>query len=582
MHGTLSPDTDFKNRYIYPSPDFERQPENSIVISESDYDECLKELKDIPESPLLKTLENPCLIIGKSFTWQDLSFLYALRATREKRNKRAYMITPSLALDEELNLENLGIQPLVINMPVPSMREDGHFYVGFVKALLELFPKYREIYNQQIVDFAYEQNLIRAPHFVTLGLAAHNTLGRMQYFGDIGDRKNPKYILPSEGRRNLRLEAKDYAGGPALTALGVFASLDWEKKYQPSIISTVGNDIYKQVVLDFCKQFRIDVDGLSETASNTWQSTVLIHESRTHDKKIYPGQRIFLDRGFEKPLFLSKGVEEQFEAQLDHTQPNLRLVYFDKFLALPYPFNPDEMNREGLLMKNEYLLEEIITDREDVDILYETGGGGSQRLIVEKRLGKYINIFTAGFPFFVRNILSHSTRKAHRGLDRFSQDDWFQAEFGEETLAIERIFEILKVTPFEERKSWFVPPSDWIVAGKERVGRKHNRRWLVVTLHHYGALAIDLNAEKAWYCSIPFDAQQTQNTAGAGDVFRGAFCYALLRFGENSQKNNTFEDTLLLNCTKFANKIAFEKCAVYDMNDAYQMMGSFSKKYLPS
>ena len=580
MHGTLSPDLNWQNNYFYTSAHYHSHPEESIVIFESDYDDCLKELQSKNESLLFRALENPCLIIGKSFAWQDLSFLYALRFTRKKRDRRAYLITPSLSTEEKLNLHNLGITPLVINLP--SSKEDGHFYVGFVKAMLELFPEYQKTYQKGIMGFAHENNLIRAPHIVALGLAAYNLMGRIRYGGSMGNSTNPQYILPSTGRRSLRLEAKGYAGGSALTALGIFATLDWEKKFQPSIISPIGQDIYRQVILDFCEKNCIDVDGLSDTAANTWQSTVLIHESETHDKRKYPGQRIFLDRDYEGDITLSKEVEAQFEAQLDHKQPNLKLVYFDKFLALPYPFNPNDMEREGLLMKNEHLLEEIVSYRKDVDILYETGGGGSIGLVVEKRLGKYINIFTAGFPFFVRHILSDNTRKANAGLKRFSRDDdWFKAEFEEETRAIEDIFNILDISPYKNHDSWFTPPQDWIDGGNERTGREHSRRWMIVTLHHYGAFVVDLNAGIAHYCPTPFDPERTENTAGAGDAFRGAFCYALLQLDPKFSQDNQSERNLLLACTNFANKIAFEKCGIYDMNEAYQKMGELSKKYLP-
>ncbi|MFC1968537.1 SIR2 family protein [Chloroflexota bacterium] len=79
MHGTLEPDDQCRNKYSYAiSPSWDDDPERSVVISETDYDECLYELMRTPESPLLRVLGQPCLIIGKSVPWQDLSFLYAL------------------------------------------------------------------------------------------------------------------------------------------------------------------------------------------------------------------------------------------------------------------------------------------------------------------------------------------------------------------------------------------------------------------------------------------------------------------------------------------------------------------------
>src|SRR5205085_8904721 len=99
----------------------------------------------------------------------------------------------------------------------------------------------------------------------------------------------------------------------------------------------------------------------------------------------------------------------QLHAQL--MQSGLRLIYLDKFMAAQHPpllreDDCDEM-RLGPLLQPENLraIKETIENQPAIDIVYETGGGGSPFQHVEKRLAGYVNIFTSGFPFFASVVL---------------------------------------------------------------------------------------------------------------------------------------------------------------------------------
>ena len=125
-------------------------------------------------------------------------------------------------------------------------------------------------------------------------------------------------------------------------------------------------------------------------------------------------------------MVLSPQTLEQLKAQLNPTQRKLRLVYFDKYLAIPYPFDPEDKEKKGLLMEHRDVLRNLASQREDVDILYETGGGGSLGLVVEKEFKQDINILTAAFPFFARNVLPEEWRELGPGMEKFNKDEWWQ------------------------------------------------------------------------------------------------------------------------------------------------------------
>lgn len=593
MHGTLEPDEKCRDKYRYMNPTWNASPERSVVISETDYDNCLYELmgtsKNVQKSPLFNALRETCLIIGKSMTWQDLSFLYALRETYDARTANpSYILCTSLTKEENLNLHNLKIEPLLINMP--SNPKSGHYYVGVVKALIKLFPEIQEAYQDEIENFVYEYDLLRAPHFVAVGLSAHNTTGHMKYAGAGGESKQQN-SLPKEGRRNLRFEAEEHAGGSALTTLGIFSALDYRNIYSKSLISVTGKrekdiygktekDIFNETVFEFCKSYDIDIDGVSDTASNTWRSVVVIHDSKTHSGSRYPGQRIFLDQGFKEPLVLSPQTLDQLKAQLNPTQHKLRLVYFDKFLALPYPFDPEDKEKKGPLMEHRDVLRNLASQREDVDILYETGGGGSLALVVEKEFKQDINILTAAFPFFARNVLPEEWRGLGPGMEKFNKDKWWQTKFKDETRAIEELLKKVGCTPEGDYTERFTAPKEWVEGGSKWAAREHPRRWMIVTLHHFGALAVDLSSCEAVYtpCQPIGDVkEEIKSTSGAGDAFRGAFCYKLLECTANHSNHINKGINLLQACTQFAVNMATAKCLKLKLNDALAHLKELSK-----
>ena len=571
MHGTLRPARTHAKRYKFTSGHSYAEAERSIVIAEQDYDKCLTELhgRGIDELPLLRALSGTILVIGKAFESQDLSFLYALRSTRSKR-RVGFVVCSSITDDERLNLENLNLTPLLIDMP--SQPDSGHYYVGVVKALMTLFPDVGRKYEKDVAQLIKADNLIRAPHIVAIGLASQNVTGRIEYAGEKEEKKvgtrNETFLLPEQGRRNFRYEAEDHAGGSALTPLSVLAALDAKGEFQPALISIVGkDDIYAESVIRTChsKSKRIDTDGISRNEEFTWHSTVLVHDGEAHGGRPYPGQRIFLDRGFDNQLVLGSRQIDQMKAQLHPEQRNLRVVYFDKFLAAPHPPNSENEDHVGPLLQHESVVRRLADQRrKDVDIVYETGGGGSQELIVEKRMAKYINILTAGFPFFSRHVyLRQKNPTLGEGMANFAEDDsWFRTRFEDETQAIEEVLQQVGGDPKSREPIRFNAPKEWLRLGRMWAGRTRPRRWMIVTLHHFGALAISLHGGESVYCPVRH-RYKIKNTAGAGDTFRGAFCYALLK-----QPGNTAEDMEI--CTSYAVRMATQRCRYFAIEKAYR------------
>ncbi|MBD2414780.1 hypothetical protein FACHB389_31715 [Nostoc calcicola FACHB-389] len=584
LNGSLKPDNGFESHYSFTTEDLAVHPETTVLISGADYNNCLSELKQSKNPPVIKALDQTLLIVGKSMSSLDLPFIAALRESAVVNpNRKAYYVSFGLSSDDRLNLQNLEIIPLHINMPETARKE--HYYVGAAYALMNLFPDFANKYHDKVDEFADQQKLIRAPRFVALGLAAHNTIGRLQYLGGAGLTKprDVRYMLPTQGRRNLRFEADEYPGGASLTTVKAFTSLDTECVFDASMISIVNeDDLFGKEILDFCEQSGINTDGISRSAEHTWHSTVIVHDGKSH-RGIYPGQRIFMDRGF-KQLALDKPSLEQLEVQLHPDQKNLRIVYFDKFLAQPY----GDGATKGALVDHRHIFDDLITKRPDVDIIYETGGGGSRGLVVEKELNTYINILTASFPFFARYILPDEV-KSEGELERFARDDFFTAEFEHETQAIEEM-----LRSCDESGGWFNVEPEWIEEGRKWVARDSSRRWLITTLHHYGALAIDLNTARSIYCqpSAKYNPpekkedntenqREIQSTVGAGDVFRGAFCYALAKMGEEFTRKTTQDNhTLMRICTQFAVEIASEKCRDLYMSKAFDKISEIGEQVL--
>ena len=440
-----------------------------------------------------------------------------------------------------------------------------------------LSPSFSDV-DQAATDFAEQCGLLRRPVFVALGLSSHNTTGRLRYTGSTASDK-PSYVLPRAGRRSLAYEAEDHAGGAALVTSSVFSALDWEDKYPRSLISVVGgdSDIYASEVLDACAELAIDTDGVDRTARNTWSSTVLVYDTVDSTGSPHKAQRIFLDRGYLKPLVFGPRVRAQLVAQL--IQQDLRLVYFDKFLALSYPYGATHRAPE-LLMEHKRVLDDVCTTRPDVDVLYETGTTGTDGLVVERSFSENINILTCAFPFFCKHVLSAEYKNSlGSGVARFSDLEFSKTDFADERTAILDLLHDLKLSESRMKPQAFVAhPS--IVDGARRWARRRNahRRWLVLTLHELGGLSVDLDTGKGTYASVPrrLTGDVIQNTAGAGDTFRGAFCYALLRCLDRGDQNSA----AMAEATKFAVEMASRKCTAFSLQESLSILRKASRSRL--
>jgi sugar/nucleoside kinase (ribokinase family) len=568
INGSLKPDIPHEANYTFPPDIVAENAEQTVVIAGEDFEERATQLTR-PLHPVVNVLGQTLLIIGKSLNPLDTAFMSVLNRSRQS-GYPAYYLTYGLSQQEALYAKSHNIVPLTINMS--RRAENAHYYVGMAYALMQLFPNVGKQYAQEIGDYAETHQLIRSPRFIAIGLTAHNTIGRLRYRGNAGEES---FVLPTQGRRNFSFEAEEYPGGAALTAVKTFVELDTTAQHPTSIISILkASDLFGQEVLQFCDSSGIDADGISQNAGHTWHSTVLVHDGISHEG-VYPGQRIFMDRSFTR-LQLDATSLEQLEAQLSPDQQNLRLIYFDKFLAQPY--SAENSNAVGALVQHQEILRDLANKRADVDILYETGGGGSRGLVVENALNGYINILTAAFPFFARNVLPQTDKKVGE-LAKYARDDYFvTVEFEHETKAIEELLNLC--APAGE---WFRVKSDWLKNGLIWAGRRNGRRWLITTLHHYGALAIDLNISQGIYCTPArdFDYKKVESTVGAGDVFRGAFSYALVQLGESANRSSAHESRRLMHtCTQFAVEVASEKCRNFKMSDAFSNIHSLRKQGL--
>jgi sugar/nucleoside kinase (ribokinase family) len=568
INGSLKPDSPHEAKYTFPPHVNAGNAAQTVVIAGEDFEERAIQLTR-PLHPVVNALSQTLLIIGKSLNPLDTAFMSVLNKSRQS-GCSAYYLTYGLSRQEALYAKSHNIIPLTINMP--RRAENAHYYVGMAYALMQLFPDIGKQYVQEIGDYAEAHQLIRSPRFVAIGLTAHNTVGRLRYRGNAGE---DSFVLPTQGRRNFSFETEEYSGGAALTAVKTFVELDTTAQHPTSIISILkASDLFGEEVLQFCDSSGIDADGISQNAEHTWHSTVLVHDGKSHEG-VYPGQRIFMDRSFTR-LQLDETSLEQLEAQLSSDQRNLRLVYFDKFLAQPY--SAESSSAVGALVQHQEILRNLANKRADVDILYETGGGGSRGLIVENALSGYINVLTAAFPFFARNILPRNDKLAGE-LAKYARDDYFiTVEFENETKAIEELLNLC--APAEK---WFRVKPDWLKNGRTWAGRHNGRRWLITTLHHYGAIAIDLNIGQGIYCAPMSDSdnKKVESTVGAGDVFRGAFSYALVQLGEGANRNSAHESLRLMHtCTQFAVEVASEKCRYFKISEAFSNVHNLRKQGL--
>lgn len=551
----------------------ENDAEASIVITESDYDDCYQEIgkANVDNSALMLALSRTCLIIGKHLDAQDLSFMYALRKTRSARQSKgqhAFMLfNEPLTPSDNLNLFNLDITPLVVNLP--RARTSGHYYFGVAAALACLFPALCDLLKEAMSDLdAGFRDLVRGPEVIAIGLASRNITGQTTYRG--------QNMLPPPGRRNLRYaDVEEHVGGSAMTPLMILSALDKQKKHRLSMVSAIGKeaDSYRDEILRFCNERDIDADAVSCNQDNTWHSTVLVHTSKLANESAYPGQRIFLDQGYNGPVRLELHETEQLHAQL--MQSSLRLIYLDKFMAAQHPplSQEGDLNerRLGPLLQPENLsvLKKTIENRPTIDIVYDAGGGGSPFQHVEERLAGYVNIFTSGFPFFASVVLHKLEWDLPASLKVFDPGaKWWEADFAQEAKAAKAMVAELAggsaIVPGKRRVWLCKVPSELLREMGKWAGRtpKTNRRWFIVTLHHFGALGIDLVNTVGWYCRTPTTGgDPIKNTSGAGDTFRAGLIYALLSSTHSGR--DALAQALL-----FSTDVATERCCHFSIKDA--------------
>lgn len=413
---------------------------------------------------------------------------------------------------------------------MPRDRSSGHYYFGILAALGRLFGgELERIFRDACKSEDAFAKLARGPVAMAIGLASKNVTGRAQY-------NNETYLLTS-GRRNLTFnDSEEHLGGSALTALLVLSRLcdDAHPEMTRSLVSAIGvaQDANAQEILKGCASAGIDTDAVSQNQESSWHSTVLVHTSQAAGAS-YDGQRIFLDRGYRKRVTLDQIQVEQMIAQIKN--PNLRVLYCDKFLAQHPLFNREEIIDEENLgpLLNKITLDTVqnaITARPDIDILYETGGGGSQFGHVEARLRHIINIFTSGFPFFANAILAEDYSKLP-AIGCFSHGSWWNSSFDQEVAAIDEFMsEIISVDPHcSEKVVGFKPPEGMLVKAAYYAEREQaSRRWFIATLHHRGAIGLDIKSRRGWFSPAPV-IKEVKNTSGAGDSFRGALMYSLIQ-----------------------------------------------------
>lgn len=602
MHGTFEFDNymkDFKDKYILPEDEKIKSESDTVVISEQDYDKCLNNLYETKTEteeestyPFWSALQKTILIIGKGPVWEDLSFMYTLRERARQRRKvkiknNAYWLLNSISKQDKITLKNLDIIPIVTNMP--KKKEDGHYYFSTAKALSALFEdnekkRFDSKFSDDKADL-YDRwvQLTKAPSFVAIGLSAHNTTGKVLSISKTEENKekedNNVYIIPKQGRRNMSFhEAEEYAGGSALTAIGVFSSLILSKKIKPheyhtnrAIISVIGGDFYGKSIGEFCNDWQIDSEGIHVHEKNTtWRSTVLVHDIVDEkNNTMHKGQRIFLDRKFKIKAEL--GNKEQFDNMISSN--NLKVIYLDKWLAQQDDF------------KNSKYLKEIKKASEKrVCVLYETGGGGSDYASIEKILKPCIDVLTTGFPFFMMYIIpdeiaeKNSFLSGVKNVEKYNtNNNTKKVDYGDISFSIESDLINDTVNKINDGK-WHDVPISWIYNARSFLNGS-GLKWMIVTLHDKGALAFDFrNKSKMMYFPIPKSNNDStddkkrsgniiKNTAGAGDTFRGAFCFALHELVVKTINKCDYDVAILKKCTEYAVMCSSERCKTFAMND---------------
>ena len=630
MHGTLpvstSAGSDKKYRFKEEpgNKNEEERAYDSIVISEHDYDQCNQEIhfdgSDIDSNPMIKDLTNSLLIFGKGIYWEDLSFMKLLRERRRLLRRlgvhegiKDYWFVHSLSDNDALTLETLEITPVLV--PLPNNANDGHYFFALYKVLEFIQGGVCVASGKNVkLNSELQHKLTKAlskPHFVAIGLSAFNTAVALR---SDKDQKQPN-LLPVPGRKNHGLDpAEEYPGGSALTAISIFSSLASDLHYDKALVSVVGDDLYAKEIFRHCKDFKIDSDAISENEDNevghqgqsTWRSTILVHTYKKGAGKAYPGQRIFLDRTFKNGK-LNDVALNQFRNMLTENE-NLKVVYLDKWLACKVTDNDkaqDSRARDGFLSEPEnlkFVKQSIIGS--DIDVVYEAGGNGSGKEAegegsapqsetpVEDRLSEVTNIFTSGFPFFANYILSDKAKykKKVRKTKIKEVKAYFKVkgspDFRDENAAIKGVLRKYFKSKNQNVSEWVDVPPDWLGRANKFVQRKLGatpfpRRWFIATLHNNGCLAMDLNQGKMIHLKREVNQEDVQNTAGAGDTFRGALCFALIYCKSNSIYSEPDSSHKLMRiCSNYATELATQRSLDFSMLSTLSSFGKPAGKRL--
>jgi len=578
IHGSFPPDQTLR---LHPWAGEPCGPD-SIVISEADYDRRLFELMrhaDILARPASEApadgwierfwhalLNNTVVVVGKGLFWEDLSFNFILkvrdrrlRAKGEKPEKTAFWLEPSLSLTSQLLMRNMGLTPAVPRLP-KKPRDEHFYYAGFV-GLRELVSGAAEVgLPDDPLELVRRRLDARRPLLVAAGLSAYNVAGVLR-----DDDPSLRRQLPLPGRRNVPFienNVEKYAGGAALTAAAVFSAL--AKSLLPcAILSNVGDDHYAKVIEDFCDQWGIDRDGLERHAAiHTWVSTILVHDAPSLNfselgalvtTRLDPegrGQRWFLDRPGGDRAWSATQL-----AQLRLALEKATVLYLDKWFS-------ERDGQGGFTPRVEAMsiVRESVASRSDLDVLYETGGAGTHDGILESQLGTVVNIVTAGFMFFYRHIVGGAGNPSVR-----------PHTFREELVRVDEVLaKCLSTGHHGDAGPWQEIPSTWQENADRFVRASARRRWLVATLHSKGALALDLARRKMCYVRLE-KRYDVVNTTGAGDSFRGAFCYALVKLKDLDIASTLPEGTDLVLCTRFSAGMASQRCGKATMGEALQI-----------
>jgi len=472
----------------------------------------------------------------------------------------------------------MDILPIQMSIPHVSDNDGGYHYFAHFEALGRLFkdslghfelpPHLKEIRSRKI----------SAPRVVAVGLAAYNTSGfpKIQpkrssddksWYGQLG--------LPREGRLNLEFAGPEqYPGGSALTAITTCASL--QQAISPNsgrrdcaMVSIIGKDGPGAAIQKHCNENQIDIDALDvRSGVNTWNSTVLVHGclyDSKDDRARFPGQRLFLDISSKLKVseFDAKRMD-QLQRMLEHEeydkQNSMQVLYFDKWMAYPENVDGDRSKAGffGASKMHAYLAETL---REHAfDVIYESGGSGSSNFAIEQQFKDITNVFTASFPCF-RDLLLPSTDRlvvlehGKQAVERENSQGGGIPKSLEEFLAERAQIESC-LDRFGLRSGQWVDMSPGLAELDGKYLRPNApRRWVIVTLHENGALALNLSngaqPRIKWFRSVG---------AGAGDVFRGALIFGILRIREDASEVALDSEAALDLCTRFAVDCSLERC----------------------